>query len=253
MTGAADGFAGFWTETIFSGPWPSGPAWFLGVLLAFDLIVVLIHPLFHGRDVNWADRLMTRPLACFGLLVVISALAYLPLLVLFGPAHWFSFGPFAVQASRIGLYGAWFLIGVAAGHLGLDHFLVVLGRPLQRRWAAWSLLAVLSFIALVAAEVWRSSLLGSALMLFCVSATFAWFAIFLRFLKRTSVLFDSLGANAYGIYILHYPAVIWMQYALLDARLGAIIKAALVFAVALSVSWGNAMMLRRLPGGARVL
>ena len=28
---------------------------------------------------------------------------------------------------------------------------------------------------------------------------------------------DSLSANAYGMYLVHYPFVVWMQYALLDA------------------------------------
>src|SRR6202048_129806 len=31
------GFAAFWWKTITAGPWPSGPIWFVWVLLAFDL------------------------------------------------------------------------------------------------------------------------------------------------------------------------------------------------------------------------
>ena len=32
------GFSEFWWKTITKGPWPSGPIWFLWVLLAFDLV-----------------------------------------------------------------------------------------------------------------------------------------------------------------------------------------------------------------------
>ena len=32
------GFSEFWWTTITKGPWPSGPIWFLCVLLAFDVV-----------------------------------------------------------------------------------------------------------------------------------------------------------------------------------------------------------------------
>ena len=32
------GFAAFWWKTVTVGPWPSGPVWFVWVLLAFDLL-----------------------------------------------------------------------------------------------------------------------------------------------------------------------------------------------------------------------
>src|SRR5215471_18405333 len=35
-------FVHFWWHTLTIGPWPSGPVWFLWVLLAFDAIAVLI-------------------------------------------------------------------------------------------------------------------------------------------------------------------------------------------------------------------
>ena len=36
QAGGAPGFAAFWTTMVTSGHWPSGPPWFVGVLLAFD-------------------------------------------------------------------------------------------------------------------------------------------------------------------------------------------------------------------------
>ncbi len=55
LTGSALGFGEFWTNTIFVGPWPSGPAWFVGVLLAFDLAAAAIHaivPRVGGRGAS---------------------------------------------------------------------------------------------------------------------------------------------------------------------------------------------------------
>ena len=42
-------------------------------------------------------------------------------------------------------------------------------------------------------------------------------------------MWDSLRGNAYGIYLVHYAFVTWLQYALLHAPLAAMVKAALVF------------------------
>ncbi len=39
------GFSEFWWNMITEGPWPSGPIWFLWVLLAFDLVACLLYRL----------------------------------------------------------------------------------------------------------------------------------------------------------------------------------------------------------------
>src|SRR6201747_1912653 len=36
------GFVPFWTNTVTVGPWPSGPIWFVWVLLVFDLTASLL-------------------------------------------------------------------------------------------------------------------------------------------------------------------------------------------------------------------
>ena len=39
------GFSEFWWTTVTEGPWPSGPIWFLWVLLGFDLVACLLYRL----------------------------------------------------------------------------------------------------------------------------------------------------------------------------------------------------------------
>src|ERR1700733_13192663 len=63
--------------------------------------------------------------------------------------------------------------------------------------------------------------------------------------ERRFAVWDSLSANAYGIYLLHYRFVAWGQYALLDADIGAIPKAAGVFTGALGLSWCGSAVLHR--------
>ena len=56
-------------------------------------------------------------------------------------------------------------------------------------------------------------------------------AVSLHFATKHSRLLDRLSANACGLYQVHYNFVAWLQYALLDTALVAMIKAAVVSAV----------------------
>jgi surface polysaccharide O-acyltransferase-like enzyme len=64
---------------------------------------------------------------------------------------------------------------------------------------------------------------------------------------------DSLPDNAYGIYLIHYAFVSWLQYALLKTALPAIAKGAVVFLGTLALSWSFTAALRRIPGVARIV
>ncbi|MGH7054827.1 MAG: hypothetical protein ACREFA_13560, partial [Stellaceae bacterium] len=75
----------------------------------------------------------------------------------------------------------------------------------------------------------------------------------LRWGRRFSRLLDSLKDNAYGMYIIHYIFVVWLQYALLPAALPGIAKGSLVFAGTLLASWGATAARRCLPAVAQVL
>ena len=82
------GFRGFWQQWLSLGRWPSGPAWFLWELLAFDCIAALLFALIP----KWGETLgrmisgvCPRPVAFFSVLVTISAIAYIPMANIFTP------------------------------------------------------------------------------------------------------------------------------------------------------------------------
>ena len=112
------GFSEFWWKMVTVGPWPSGPIWFVWVLLAFDLTASLLYRV-SAHLVDPINRLsqrgFDRPAIFFLFLLGVSAVVYIPALLYFGPSHWFEFGPFSVQASRILLYAAYFFIGAGIG------------------------------------------------------------------------------------------------------------------------------------------
>jgi surface polysaccharide O-acyltransferase-like enzyme len=88
----------------------------------------------------------------------------------------------------------------------------------------------------------------------CVAICLAVQALFLRFGQGDKSIFDPVGDNTYGIYVVHYIFVLWLQYALLDvSSLTAIPKALIVFVGTLLLSWGVTIALRRIPGARRVL
>ena len=265
QTGAG-GIAGFWQQWRSLGNWPAGPAWFVWVLLAFDVLAAVLFVMWPkwgdalGRHTSGADR---RPIVFFGLLVAASAAAYLPLALAFNAFSWSSFGPFTFQTSRPLLYLVYFLLGAGVGACGLDRGLLAPDGKLARRWPLWSVVALLAFV--LASGVYILAMtthLGSrgwelagdfAFVLSCAASSFAFMALFVRFAKTRSKIWDSLSANAYGMYLIHYAFVSWLQYALLKVALPGIAKGSIVFLAAVLLSWGATAALRRIPGVARVI
>src|SRR5207253_4847010 len=90
LTAAHPTLSGFWQQWRSLGNWPSGPAWFIWVLLAFDAVAAglfLLSPRWGEALGRLASGARSRPAAFFALLVGISAAAYLPMALEIGRAH----------------------------------------------------------------------------------------------------------------------------------------------------------------------
>ena len=74
----------------------------------------------------------------------------------------------------------------------------------------------------------------------CASGCLVLMALCLRFARERTRILDSLSANAYSMYLLHYVFIVWLQYALLPVGLLAIGKAAIVFGGTLALTWAAA-------------
>jgi glucans biosynthesis protein C len=75
----------------------------------------------------------------------------------------------------------------------------------------------------------------------------------LRTTRRHRPISESFADNAYGIYLVHYVFVLWLQYSLLGVALFAVAKGAIVFTGALALSWATTAAMCRLPIGARLM
>jgi fucose 4-O-acetylase-like acetyltransferase len=253
---------GFWHEWLGLGNWPAGPAWFLWVLLAFGCVAAALYRLAP----RWGDvlgritqRFSTTPIKYFGALLVVTSLVYLPMAAVFDPTRWVSFGPFFVQISRVLLYAVYFVAGGGLGASGLDKGILERDGKLARRWPLWVAASLIAFVFAIVMFVTIISTITKggpsqslraignfAFVLTCACASLATIALFVRFARNGNRIADSLGSNAYGIYLYHYACVSWFQLAMLNTKMPGVAKAAIVFATATLVSWGVSASLRSL-------
>ncbi|WP_409188115.1 acyltransferase family protein [Bradyrhizobium sp. RDM4] len=263
-------FAAFWWKTVTVGPWPSGPIWFVWVLLAFDLTASLLyrvsaHLVDPGNRVSLAG--FERPALFWLMLAVVTVSVYVPVLMYFGANKWFEFGPFSVQASRILLYFAYFFIGVSVGAANFDRgILSADGQLPKSRWL-WVIATLVPYCLMwgmiyIKREIlgnpdvlphWYQAIYGTCLALFSAAILLAILAFFLHQKSPAPNLLDRMQADAYGMFLVHYPIALWLQYALFDYALPAIVKAAIVFVLTVILSWGLTAALRKIPGASHVL
>jgi peptidoglycan/LPS O-acetylase OafA/YrhL len=246
--------------------WPAGPAWFVWLLLAFDCVAAGLYALSPtwgdsiGRLTSGAAR---RPVVFFASLVAVSAAVYIPMSLAFTSMAWAALGPFTFQTSRLFHYFVYFLAGIGVGASGIECGLLAPDGKLARRWWLWLLRAALAYALVVAIVITAFAspaqktlwtvVGGFAFALSCAASGFGFLAIFVRFAKKPRRVFDSLRDNAYGIYLVHYAFVAWVQYALLPASMPGLAKGSIAFLGALALSWGFVAAIRRIPALARVI
>ncbi len=255
----------FWQHWRGLPMWPSGPAWFLWQLLLLSAVAAAVDflvPGLRGRLASVARAWQSRPLAFCLALATASLLAYLPLAMIFGPWDWTFVGPFSFQLSRPLHYIVYFFAGFALGCTDAENAekgLLHPEGPLARRWLLWLAVAIATFalwggLTSLTMPSWNDSPFADrfaaalAFPIACATGLLGFIALCLRLITIRHRVLDALSDNAYGIYLVHYAPVVWMQYALLGSELPVLAKAATVFSCALAVSWaasaGSARLLR---------
>jgi hypothetical protein len=259
-------FFHFWWHMLTIGPWPSGSAWFLWVLLALGAIAALLwtaagHKIeaFGKLIYAWRDR----PLTTFVAFLIFSIIIYLPMRLIFGDSSWLVPGhyPLPIQTSRILLYAGYFFSGVGVGAVNLRTGILAEEGPLAKRWALWFGFAFAFYGAILllvyahhnwladfnSPPLWWHTTYGLAFAMFSGAMMFAVLAGFLRFARYSLWLLDAMRPSAYGIYLVHFIFLIWLQYIVYDPPFPAPVKFAIVFTGTLSMSWALTVLLRKIP------
>ena len=246
--GTAD-FAAFWARMVSAGPWPSGPLWFVGALLVFDTATALI---------------LSRDPVRLGVRRLLATLDRRPKIV------WFAA---FLRLRRSSSCRRWPFSALRSGdrrpvrHPGEPYrslwIFLRRRRDCRRRPSRGPLRGPLAALAAARRPCGRAVLHsarpalpiadGGVMLLFCVAMAAGLLALAVHFGRQRSAVGDSLGANAYGIYLLHYPIVLWIQYGLLRVPLGPVGKGLLTLGSGFALSWLAASLLRRVPGVARIV
>jgi peptidoglycan/LPS O-acetylase OafA/YrhL len=264
-TAADPSFAAFWQEWLSLPFWPPGPQWFLSLLLVFNLLAVVLHrfaPQLRDRLIGAVAAVADSPVRFLLGLLAVAGVAYIPLALVFSPWAWTNTGPIAFETTRPILYLVFFFAGYAVGALGLGRGLLACDGPLARNWGWWFGGAVLGFACWAgtssltlgdwnAVPMFIRVVAAVSVVLACVTGVLFPLAAGLRFLRKRRRAFHSLSANAYGMYLLHYVPVVWLQFTLLGTDLPAIAKAAIVFSATLLISWPLAATFGNITFGSR--
>jgi surface polysaccharide O-acyltransferase-like enzyme len=273
LAGTTDfNFFHFWRRMLTIGPWPSGQSWFLWVLLVFDIIaaaIVATAPRTIAALGRWILALRQRPMTAFAVFLIVSIVSYLPLHLAFGDGSWFEPGhyPFPIQSSRVLLYPGYFFAGVGIGVVGLRSGVLAENGEIARRWAVWLAFATFFYGAILllvyvhhnwivnfnSPPLWWKTAYGLAFAMFSAAMAFTVLATSLRLAQSSLRLLDAMQPSAYGIFLLHYVFIIWLQYLVYDPSFPAGIKAAIVFVGTLSASWALTVLLRKIPFVARMI
>jgi surface polysaccharide O-acyltransferase-like enzyme len=273
---SGSGFGAYWWKTVTVGPWESGPIWFLGVLLAFDMLAVAVYRIAPGLVEAIGGLSVANPkhpAYAFWTLLATSVAVYVPLTLYYGIERWFTLGPLAIQASRVLLYLLYFFVGVGIGSVRGDCGLLSSDGELARRWPAWLAAAIVTYAGLIALIYYKREFLPDSnhppqwwdaahaifVACFCASQTVNVLALFRRFDRSGWSILDPLRESSFGIYLIHYVPLLWLQRALTGITLvpvmqeTAILKALIVLVLTLAMSWSATLALRKIPGVARVL
>ena len=265
-------FFHFWWRTLTVGPWPSGPAWFLWVLLALDIVAAVLLTLAPRMLKIFGlliFSLRDRPWTAFVAFLAFSVAVYIPMRLIVGDMSWLEPDgfPLPIQTSRILLYAGYFLIGVGIGVVSLRAGILSEEGALARRWPRWLAFASLFYGAILlmvyAHHNWIADFdkpplswqtgYSLAFALFSAAMTFTVLTVSLAFASSSMKLLDAMRPSAYGIFLTHYIFILWLQYAVYDYSWPAVVKFAVVFFATLALSWAVTWLLRRIPVVARMI
>ena len=270
-TAADPSITAFWEHLRALPFWYTGPPWFLWVLLLFGLAAATMF-VFARHWGETLGRWSARPWPYLIGVVSASALAYVPSALAFTPWEWGQIGPFALQLSRPMHYAVYFFAGVGIGAGGIERGLMAANGVLARRWVSWLVAAIALFglwlgvtavamagggqsagDAVVGVSLGLTLLQAMCFVLACASNSMCLIALLLRFGNTRIVVLEPLRDNAYGMYLVHYVFVTWLQYLLLGTAIFAIAKGMIVFALTLVLSWAATVAIRRIPAAARLI
>ena len=256
--GVSQGFGAFWLDYIKGGLNPPGPLWFVWLLLAFDVMAALWYAFLRVtglKSTRTSNPILDNSLLFAAALIGLSFAAYLPMRIAFEPGAWGGPGPFRLEVVRVFVYLLYFGMGVAIGARGLAKSAFRSDGPFARYWWAWLLAGAGSYGVLTwlyssaPQSAWAKYVFLLEMGLVVLGLT----ALFLRIFRKPIRILDHLSRNSYGMYLLHYLVIVWLQYAVLRTSMSVGAKFGIVFVGGVALCWAATAALRRIPAVRKVI
>ncbi|TDQ47190.1 acyltransferase family protein [Actinorugispora endophytica] len=244
--------------------WDPGPMWFVEVLLVFSAVYVLWRRFADRRGAPAspaapapAPGRAPGPLAVIGFTLALAAATYLWNIVVLPGSYWPLVG--LPSPSYLPQYVALFAVGILGFRRGWFQSL-----PRSAGWAGFAVAAVgaLAFLpllgvlgdeAMTGGGTWQSlvsSLWGAA---FAVGVILALLVLFRERFDRQGRLGRLLSGNAYAVYVLHPLVLVALGHSFAWLEAPAVVKFAIVAALAVPLCWALAALVRSVPGVRRIL
>jgi peptidoglycan/LPS O-acetylase OafA/YrhL len=263
MTGITSGFtwAGFWNAyPKFIG---LGPAWFLAMLLVFNLGYVIWRSVIRNRKV------VSQPSApsYLGIGIFILALAgvsYLwRMVVPLGQAVW-HFPTLAYLPQ----YLSFFILGTVAyrkdwfrnitGSIGTIGFVVaiiagIILFPLAFSSELFSLEVSGALDNSMGNGHWQSAVYTLWDSIFAVGICLGLLVFFRRYTNRSNWFGTFLAQNSYAVYLIHIPLIVFIAYGMRAIMVGSLLKFGLASLVIVPVCFLVAAAIRKIPGLSRII
>jgi glucans biosynthesis protein C len=243
--------AEFIKDFLQNQQWPVGPPWFIWILLLFNAIAVIIPLKFYNSISRNAYQLSKKPVLLILVIFILVALSFIPISLWVGQYKWTGFGPFDFQVNRLLLYFIFFIFGTCIGSGDWESHFFTYNKFLNKPWQFWLIFCLFSYflVELFTYNVWDIVRAGKlevnlAWLIFdllfvasCLSSIVAFISIFKQNIHKQYNLWTNLSANAFGIYLIHYIFITWLQFGLLKVSLPVLVKFLIVFLVTLFASW----------------
>jgi glucan biosynthesis protein C len=221
--------------------------WYLGMLLLYFILVVIVYKRFPGVLKASPDQ-SRQPSALFFVKLIAIATAFCFLANLGSQyTDWTILGLLQFQPVKLPLYNIYFVLGIYAWRMG---WLTEGYRPRLFPWVGIYLVSFLSMVGLVSTMGTNpATILGKLVLNFaaCVemlSALMTCLALFQKLQGRDRPVLQAISSLSYSAYIVHLNIVFAILYLSRDIALPLFPKYILQAVLALSISWGAAYLLK---------
>lgn len=250
---SGSGFIDFLKATFGLGVF-SGHLWFLWVLLAFNIVVVImisVVKIFWKKEVN--IPLLKKGLPTTLILLLLLFMAYYPMASVGN--GWFVtiYGPLVMQLNRVLLYFAFYLFGLLVGAQGIQNTFLNPEGKFVKFWWLHVTIALITYVIVAINTTIMFTDFDNTTAVVIVNALYVFVALFMTlgiysfiacYSNKDNRLMRALSRDAFGIYVFHYSIVTFWQYIFLEIELNVGAKILSVLLLSLAASWLASKLVR---------